>query len=87
MLHSCLYYRMDRQLVSDAQFDSWAYELVDLQQKYPTDSESVGYELEAFRGFTGETGFDLPYNTPEMIAKAQRIYHYATERGKETATC
>lgn len=72
LVHSCLYYYFDHSLVSDRQWQSWANELVSLQMKYPSISKRVDYH-EAFEGFDGTTGFDLPITNPEIIRKAQQL--------------
>ncbi|AEV52106.1 putative ligase [Rhodococcus phage RGL3] len=80
MVHSGLYYKLGRSLISDAEFDAWAYELVSLQTEHPELSEQVEYELEAFRDFDGSTGFDLPYNNPRVQSVALGLY-YQSKRG------
>ena len=72
LVHSCLYYHFDHSLVSDRQWQSWADELVSLQEKYPLISERVDYHR-AFKNFDGTTGFDLPITNPEIIRKAQQL--------------
>ncbi|ERB55324.1 hypothetical protein N806_29830 [Rhodococcus sp. P27] len=80
IIHSYLYYVRNKTLVSDAQFDKWAYELVDLQARYPEESAGVEYERKAFEDFDGSTGFDLPIHTEEVARRALTIYELATER-------
>lgn len=72
LVHSCLYYYFNHSLVSDRQWQSWADELVSLQEKYPLTSERVDYH-QAFKNFDGTTGFDLPITNPEIIRKAQQL--------------
>lgn len=60
LVHSCIYYEMGTSVISDAQFDKWAYELRDLQRQYPDISEKVIY-YDAFKEWDGTTGFNLPY--------------------------
>lgn len=60
LVHSILYYHYNANILPDATFDLWAQELAKVQQDHPEDSEAVEYHLEAYRGFTGETGFHLP---------------------------
>lgn len=73
LLHSVLYYSMGTTLVEDAQFDAWAYELVELQKTHPEASERVYYHRDAFADFTGETGFDLPLTDTGAIRAAERM--------------
>lgn len=76
LVHSCLYYRMGEQVVSDTQFDKWAYELVELQNKYPNESKK-GVYYEFFKDFDGSTGFHLPTGNPEIYSKAMQILQYS----------
>lgn len=71
LVHSYLYYNRDTNLVSDRQFDIWARELVQLQRYYPDIAAEVQY-AEAFEGFDGSTGFDLPRNE-QVIRIANRL--------------
>lgn len=74
MLHSCLYYELDLNIMSDATFDALAKELADLQDIHPDASDSVEYQREAFQGWTGGGGSHLPIRDPEVIATA--LAHY-----------
>lgn len=76
LLHSVLYYSMGETLVPDAQFDKWAYELVELQKTHPEASGRVYYHRDAFADFTGETGFDLPLTDAGAIRAAERMKLY-----------
>lgn len=60
LVHSILYYGLNESIIDDATFDKWARELAELQRAHPGASERVEYMREAFRDFTGDTGFDLP---------------------------
>lgn len=62
MVHSAIYYRFGKNLIDDATFDKWAYELVNLQKQYPNESKTA--ELyDEFKDFDGTTGFNLNYNS------------------------
>jgi hypothetical protein len=76
--HSVLYYSIGDSVVSDYQFDTWARELAKLQIENPKASERVYYHREAFMGFTGETGYDLPLTDEGAIRAAERML-----KGKE----
>src|SRR5262245_6294755 len=69
LVHSYLYYRLDRPVIDDATFDQWARELVELQAAYPTEAAETVYH-DAFVGFDGSTGFDLPLDDPWVRATA-----------------
>lgn len=75
LYHSILYYKFNTTVIEDSVFDKWALELVELQTKHPKDSAAVPYMLEAFKDFTGETGFHLPLGdlrTHNVIAHNMR---------------
>lgn len=85
LVHSCLYYQLDASLVSDPIFDSWCKELTKLQEQYPKISAHVEYARE-FKGFTGVTGFNLPYGNPEITTTAMRLLQYRKEEEIEQPT-
>lgn len=72
LVHSCLYYEMDINLVSDRQWDIWAKELVQLQEQYPSISENVIYH-NAFKDWDASTGAFLPLQDPWVVRKAQML--------------
>lgn len=74
VIHSALYYVFDTPILTDKEFDTFAYELVKLQKENPKISKSVKYEYEAFKDFDGSTGFDLPIWTAESRCKAEYVY-------------
>lgn len=73
LVHSILYYAYNTNLVPDATYDLWAQELAKVQQDHPEDSEAVEYHLEAFRGYTGETGFHLPLHDRRATSIAKTL--------------
>lgn len=72
LVHSYLYYERDESLISDYDFDTWAFELVALRQKYPREFNQSDYKHE-FRTFDGSTGFDLPYRMPNIAAVGNHL--------------
>lgn len=72
LVHSCIYYELDSNLVSDETWSTWAQELVKLQKKYPQIAERVDYAKE-FKDFDGSTGFNLPTRNPEVMSKARYL--------------
>ena len=72
LIHSCIYYEFNRNVISDRQFDIWAKELVQLQKDYPEIAKQVDW-AEAFEGFDGSTGFDLPIKDKWVMNKARQI--------------
>ena len=45
LIHSCIYYELDQNVFSDAQWNKWAKELRDLQKKYTEISKQVLFYL------------------------------------------
>ena len=82
LIHSCIYYEYNGNVISDRQFDLWAKELVQLQTDYPDIADSVIW-ADAFKGFDGSTGFDLPIKDKWVMAKAKNIL--GSKKPKETA--
>lgn len=60
LLHSCIYYELDKNIISDYQFDMWSKELVELMEAYPKEFKASAYFLE-FKEFTGSSGAFLNY--------------------------
>lgn len=60
MVHSAIYYRLGTSLIEDSVFDKWAYELVDLQRKYPNESRQADL-YDDFKDWDGTTGYNLNY--------------------------
>ena len=57
LIHSYLYYSLDKPLVSDELWQRWANELVDLQNIHGTDFD---YYDNDFEDWDGSTGYHLP---------------------------
>ncbi len=56
-MHSYLYYIRNKNVISDKEFDSQAYQLLDLQKDKDALKKSDYYKC--FKDFDGTTGFDL----------------------------
>lgn len=69
LVHSCLYYNMNTNLIDDKTWDTWARELVDLQKLYPELSNKVSWS-EAFQDWDASTGAFLPLNDPWVVNTA-----------------
>lgn len=72
LVHSCIYYELNRNIVSDKVWDTWAKELVKLQAQHPLIAKEVMYAKE-FMGFDGSTGFDLPIRDEWVMQKARKL--------------
>lgn len=68
MIHSCIYYKLNDNIVSDHTYDRWTNELVKLLEEYP-GAYSDKYD-EYFEGWKGETGYHFPHGNPEIYSKA-----------------
>ena len=60
LVHSYIYYELDDNIVSDAQWAKWAKELQELQEKYPKESAEVE-EYEQFKNWDGSSGAFLKF--------------------------
>lgn len=78
-VHSILYYRMNVNLISDAQWSEWALELENLQRDYPEISKQVEH-YDIFKDFDHSTGCNLPLDDPHMISKAKLLIRVDSER-------
>lgn len=57
LVHSILYYQMNESVISDKQYDKLCKQLIRLSKKTKNYNETQYYN--AFKDFTGETGFYL----------------------------
>lgn len=69
LVHSAIYYRLDGSLVSDAQWQTWAFELAYLQDLYGWEA---GFYDSVFRDWDGSTGYHLP-GDDAIMAVARRL--------------
>ena len=74
-VHSCIYYRMNENIISDHQWAEWAKELVAAQERFPKVAEKQLW-AEDFADFDGSTGFNLPINQAGVVRLAQRLLNY-----------
>lgn len=58
IVHSILYYELNRSVVTDKVFDANAKQLVQMQEDFPDEAEEADYWY-VFHDFDGTTGFDL----------------------------
>ena len=72
LIHSCLYYHLNHNIISDKQWDKWARELRDLQNQYPEISEQV-ILFEYFQDWDASTGAFLPITLDWVVAKAKTL--------------
>jgi len=67
-VHSVMYYFLNTSIVTDATFDKWAVELVELNKQWP-QFKYAGYQYNMFEDWTGDTGMHLKV-TDEALAMA-----------------
>ncbi len=70
LIHSCLYYEYDEPVVTDAQWDAWAAELVRLHELFGT---TIGFYDDDFKDWDGSTGHCLPLRDPFVVSSAERL--------------
>ena len=73
LVHSCIYYKFNYNVIDDRTWDKWAKELKQLQQSYPHISEKVIW-YEAFKDWDASTGAFLPLDDEWVIKKARQFY-------------
>lgn len=73
LVHSCIYYRFNNNIIDDFTYDRWGNELIDLIKQYPEYLKELEHG-EAFTDYVEmASGFNLPYNSPEIVYKAQHL--------------
>lgn len=72
LVHSCIYYKLNTNIVSDRQWDMWAKELKQLQADYPEISRKVIW-YEAFKDWDASTGAFLPLDDEWVVQKAMKL--------------
>lgn len=72
LIHSCIYYEMNQNIISDKQWDEWARELKKLQEDYPDISRQVEW-YDAFIDWDASTGAFLPIKDAWVVRKAKQL--------------
>ena len=71
LIHSCIYYQLDSNIVSDEKFDAWAKELEKLMKDNPgLYSDRFDY---AFENWDSSSGFNLPNRDPWVLGQAEYL--------------
>ena len=70
LIHSCIYYHLNQNVISDKKWDEWARELKTLQEQYPNISEKVML-YEYFKDWDASTGAFLPITENWVVNKAR----------------
>lgn len=71
LIHSCIYYELNDNIVSDDTWQKWADELEQLQKI--EKNHAIGFYDTIFVHWTGATGNHLPHRDPWVLAKAKHI--------------
>lgn len=79
LVHSFLYYQLNENIISDADFDLWSKELAQAIVEHPEIFKQTAY-YEGFREFDGSTGAFLPYSLPEIQATGYRLLNTHKKR-------
>lgn len=73
LIHSCIYYELNNNLITDKQWDIWARELRDLQNQYPEISSRVVL-YEDFKDWDASTGaFLKSIKEPWVMQRAKYL--------------
>lgn len=81
LVHSCIYYAYNENLVTDDIWAKWALELEKLQAQYPEIANKVKW-AEAFKSFDHSTGYNLPFDENGIRSKAIQLLRYSEKRKK-----
>lgn len=81
LVHSCIYYELNKNSISDRDWDRYARELVKLQNDYPHIADKVIW-ADAFKDFDGTTGFNLPLKDEWVMMKAMKICGQPKKKNK-----
>lgn len=81
VVHSCVYYRFDQNLISDHQWAAWAKELVRAQELFPKVAEKQLWAKE-FSDFDGSTGYHLPINESGVVHRAAKLIELSKKIGR-----
>lgn len=70
LIHSCIYYKLSDNIISDIKWNELAHELAQLQENNKQISEKVTL-YEYFKEWDGSTGAFLPLNLDWVMQKAK----------------
>lgn len=72
LVHSCIYYELNKNIITDKQWDEWARELRTLQKHYPDIAKEVMW-FEEFKDWDASTGAFLPLKDEWVYTKALQL--------------
>lgn len=70
LVHSCIYYELNTNIVSDHKWQEWANELTSLQMFHGAD---FGFYDSAFATWDGSTGYHLPLRDVDVLNAARGL--------------
>ncbi len=70
LVHSCIYYHLDDNVISDHTWTLWAKQLAKLQDKY---GWRIGFYDKVFKDWNGSTGHHLPHTDAGVLRSATRL--------------
>lgn len=73
LIHSCIYYELNENVVDDHTWQKWADELEEVQRCAP-DSCLIGFFDEFFVDWTGATGSHLPLRDSWVLGQALWLF-------------
>ena len=82
LVHSCIYYELNDNVITDHKWQEWADELQQLQEQNP-DCCSIDFFDHEFKDWTGATGNHLPHRHPWVFAKAHYIINLVKNHEKD----
>ena len=78
LVHSCIYYELNDNIITDHKWQEWADELEKLQREHPECCD-IGFFDWEFRDWDGATGNHLPHRHPWVHAKAHYLINLVRE--------
>ena len=72
LIHSCIYYHLNQNLIPDKKWDEWAKELQYLQSSHPNISKQITL-YEYFKDWDASTGAFLPITLDWVVVKAKKL--------------
>ena len=85
LVHSCIYYHLNNNMVSDKKWDEWARELKFLQDSYPNLAKQVIW-YDAFKDWDASTGAFLPLEDEWVIKKARQLTSSTASKPKKSVS-
>lgn len=75
LIHSCIYYKLNTNVIQDFEYDKLCNDLVWLQERFPKIAEETPLH-NIFKDWGNEettSGYNLPISNPKVIERAMRI--------------